>query len=278
MQLRDAISAAGMIPPREITAGRWLRFPGAGKGRANRAGWCRLITPTLAIFGDWSTGLSAIWKDEQHQDSAESRRLLKEARERERQFSHEQAKRAREVERQAERMLAAAKLDTHPYLVRKGFKSALGLVHESKLLIPIRAVEDYSRLISMQLIAADGEKRFLPGGRVKGGIHRLGPYRARVALCEGFATGATLRAAFGLLPGPWAIVVCFSASNLVAVAEHFPGAVVCADNDASRAGAEAAERTGLKWVMPPETGEDFNDFHQRCGLIHVVETLRPVIA
>lgn len=275
MTLQETLLAAGMTPPKEFTPGRWLRFPGIGKGRSNRSGWCRVISPTLALYGDWSSNLSALWHDETHRDDAESRQLLREAREREKQFAREQARRAKTVEREAMRMLCAAKANTHPYLTSKGFKHTLGLVHDGLLLIPIRAAEDYSRLISMQTIAQDGTKRFLTGGRTKGGIHRLGPPRARrTALCEGYATGLTLKAAFDLLPGPWMIVVCFSAANLTAVAPQFSEAIVCADNDVSKAGEQAAKATGLRWVMPPEISEDFNDMHQRLGLIHVVECLR----
>jgi len=283
MTLTEALAAAGMTPPRVLPEGRFVRFPGAGKGRANTAGWCKVLTPTLAIFGDWSTGLTATWRDEAHREDERSRRLLAEARERERRARLDAVRRAREVAAKAERMILEARTDTHPYLVAKGFKHTLGLVNGDLLLVPIRAVEDYERTISMQTIAPDGAKRFLPGGRVKGGIHRLGHPQGRVALCEGFSTGLTLKAAFSLLPGPWAIVVCFSAGNLVAVAPEFPEAVVCADNDhpdkrGIKAGEEAAKQTGLKWVMPPAEGEDFNDAHRRLGLIHVVEMLRGLLA
>jgi len=221
----------------------------------------------MAVFGDWSTGLSETWKDDSHHDDAESRRLERAAREEARRRAQADAKRALEVERQAARMLTEAKYDTHPYLVAKGFKHTLGLTWNGKLLVPIRAVEDYSRILSMQIIGTDGEKRFLTGGRVKGGIHRLGPATApRVALCEGFATGLTLKAALDCLPGPWAVVVCFSAGNMITVAQEFPSAVVCADNDASKTGENAARATGLRWVMPPEAG-DFNDLQCSRGVV-----------
>lgn len=279
MTLIDAIVAAGMTPPSRIVPDRWMRFPGAGKGRSNRAGWCKLITPTLAIYGDWSSGFSATWIDERHRDDETSRRMLEEARRLSRELAKENRRRQARVAREAERLVNEARPNVHPYLARKGFRNLLGLVHGEHLLIPIRAVEDYSRLLSVQKIAPDGTKRFLTGGRIKGGIHRLGVLHARrIALCEGFATGLTLRAAMDLLPGPFAIIVCFSAGNLVEVAPRYPGALVCADNDESRTGEEAAKRTGLKWVMPPDVETDFNDLHLRAGLISVVEILRRAYA
>lgn len=279
MTLIQAIAAAGMTPPREIVPGRWLRFPGVGKSRGNRAGWCRVITPTLAIFGDWSSGLTETWRDDAHRDDERTRRLLAEARQRERAFAAEQLKRQREAADTAERFVDEAALSTHPYLARKGFPDLVGLVHSEKLLVPIR--DGNGQVISAQLIAEDGEKRFLPGGRTRGGIHRLGvlPFRAKkVVLCEGYATGLSIDAALHRLPGPHAVIVCFSARNLELVAGSFPDAVVAADNDLSATGEEAAKRTGLKWTMPYEVGTDFNDLHVNIGLHVVVERMREIFA
>lgn len=275
MTLTEAIAATGMTPPRNLVPGRWLRFPGIGKGRGNRAGWCRVITPTLAIFGDWSSGLTETWRDDSHRDDERSARLLKEARERERRFAVQQRRKQDEVAKQAQELVRSAVISGHPYLVRKGFPSRTSLVREGQLVIPIRDVDHYQHIISAQLVSADGEKRFLTGGRTRLGIHRLGAARAdRIALCEGYATGLSIDAALGRLPGAHAVIVCFSARNLELVAPRFPGAVVCADHDESMTGEEAAKRTGLRWVMPREVGTDWNDVHLRHGLHAVVEALR----
>ncbi len=275
MTLEQAISAAGMTPPARFTPGKWLRFPGAGKGRSNRSGWCRVISPTLAIFGDWSSNFTSIWRDDSHRDDAESRRLLAQARERERQFAVQQRKRQEEVALQAERIIKLATEGTHWYLEKKGFPHHVGLVLNGKLLIPMRDVADYRRVISIQEIGDGGGKRFLPGSKTRGGIYRLGPLHPRQTyLCEGYATGLSIQAALQRLPGPNAVIVCFSAKNLEVVAESFSGAFVCADNDESKTGETSAKQTGLKWVMPPEVGTDFNDLHLRRGLHAVTEVLR----
>jgi len=273
--LIETLRAAGMTPPASITPGRWLRFPGAGKGRANRAGWCRLVTPTLALYGDWSTSLSATWRDDHHEDTAEARRLLEDARRREQEFIRAQRARQRAAAHEAQKAVRQAIESHHPYLTRKGFPEATGLVRDGKLLVPMRDVESYRQLLGIQEIAVDGEKRFLPGSRTKGAVYRLGTSSARrVALCEGYATGLSLQAALARLSGSYCVVVCFSAMNLVAVSGHFRGAVVCADNDQSATGEEAAKRTGLKWTMPYEVGTDFNDLHQSMGLHVVIERMR----
>jgi putative DNA primase/helicase len=272
MNLHEAISAAGMTPPRHMPEGRFVRFPGAGKRRGNTAGWCRVISPTLAVFGDWSTGLTETWRDHAHRDTEESRRLLAEAQRREREYRLAQQRRQHEAAQKAQALISAATKGPHPYLARKGFAQEIGFVHEGNLIIPMRDVNDDSRILSAQLIDRDGGKKFLPGGRAKGAIYRMG--RGRPWLCEGYATGLTLREALLRLPGPNQIVVCFSAGNLEAVADYFPGAVVCADNDESKAGEEAAKRTGLPYTLPPDTGTDFNDMHQSQGIYAVINRLR----
>lgn len=276
MTLTETLASMGMTPPRNLIPGRWLRFPGIGKGKSNRSGWCRVISPTLAIYGDWSSGLTATWQDSTHRDSVESGRLLAEARRRERIFAAEQVERQRTAARRAEEMIRAARIAPHPYLTRKGFPDRKGLTHLGKLLVPVRDSHDYSHIISVQLIS-ETEKLFLPGGRTRGGVYRLGVPMARakrVVLCEGYATGLSIESALERLPGPHTVIVCFSARNLEVVAEQTPGALICADNDASGVGETSARRTGLKWVMPPNVGQDFNDLHRAKGLAAVMEVLR----
>jgi putative DNA primase/helicase len=280
VRLSDAIAAAGMTPPTKIVPGRWLRFPGVGKGRSNRSGWCRVIAPTLAIFGDWSSGMETqVWRDDSHVDDERTRRVLLEAQRRERQFVAEERARQNRVAQEATVLVSNAKPSTHPYLARKGFPALTGLVSEGKLVVPMMDFENYPRIISAQLIDADGGKKFLPGGRAKRAVYRLGAPQVkarRVVLCEGYATGLSLDAALRKLTGPHSVLVCFSAGNLETVAAMIPkscDALVAADHDASKTGEQAARRTGLRWVMPAELG-DWNDVHTRAGIMKVVEALR----
>ena len=74
---------------------------------------------------------------------------------------------------------------------------------------------------------------------------------------------------FRSLPG--SVVVCFSASNLIQVADQIPGKrFVFVDNDESKTGEKAAQATGLPWTMADEVGWDANDLHTRNGLFQVV--------
>lgn len=278
MTLRATLISAGLSPPANLPPGRWVRFPGVNKNRANRAGWCKVISPTLAVYGDFSLGLSAVWRDESHQDNEQTRRLLAEARERERQFAQAQAVRATQAAREAARMIGRAEIAPHPYLARKGFPQATGLVLDGRLLVPMRSATDYNQVLSVQRIDADGEKRFLPGGRTREAVFRIGARLAdRTVLCEGYATGLSLDAALKRMGRLHQVIVCFSARNLELVAEHFPRAIVAADNDSSGTGEMSAKVTGLTWTMPDDVGTDFNDLMMQKGLPAVMARLREVL-
>ena len=278
--LVETLRAVGMTPPDYLPLGRFRRFPGCGKPRGNTAGWCKLITPTLAVYGDWSTGLSETWTDETHVDDETSRRLLAEARERERQAREQlQADRA-EAAQEARRLIAKAKLDRHPYLAMKGFPDTIGLVLDGKLIVPMRDVRHYRKVLSCQLIDADGTKKFLPRGRASGAVYRLGGLTdaRKIAICEGYSTALSVYEALKRLDPTCVVVAALSAHNLTEVAPWYlrrdRKVFVVADNDVSGAGQRAAAATALPYWMPPIVGEDFNDFYQRLGLFKCIGTLR----
>ncbi|WP_261526484.1 toprim domain-containing protein [Burkholderia multivorans] len=195
-----------------------------------------------------------------------------------------QAERRREAERRALAAREAAEIvsrcehGTHPYLASKGFPSELGLVDtDGRLVIPMRAADDYARVNSVQWINDTGEKKFLPGGAAKGSVFMFGAGREHWFV-EGFATGLSVREALNRLYRRARVVVCFSAGNLQHVAALFNGPrYVVADNDASGTGERVARATGLPWTMPPAVGDDANDLHQRAGLSSVVALIRDLI-
>ena len=175
-----------------------------------------------------------------------------------------------EAAARAEEMMAEAKLDTHPYLARKGFPDRKMLVLGEALLVPMRPIEDYAQVSSLQLIRPDAEKRFLKGGRASGCVYCLGSGYEQW-WCEGLATGLSVLAALDTLYRRARVTVCFSASNLAKVARR--GIVVADHDEKSGAGEKAARATGLRWWMPPEPG-DANDFHQAHGVEALAEELR----
>ena len=107
---------------------------------------------------------------------------------------------------------------------------------------------------------------------MSGASFSIGAGRLEV-LCEGYATGLSVRAALAGLCLPARVTCCFSASNLATVAERRRHAVVIADNDRPVAqfgglgtGEFYARRTGLPWAMPTDLGTDANDLHLGRGL------------
>lgn len=171
---------------------------------------------------------------------------------------------AKAAELLAGQIIARSAFLPHPYLARKGFPQLAGLVDDGRLIVPMYAAPHCRRVVSVQRIAEDGSKLFLRGGVAKDAVYHLGRGSTDV-LVEGYATGLSVRAAMTALYRDCRVVVCFSAGNLASVARLYPRGFVVADNDHSGAGQQAAEKSGLPWVMPTTVG-DANDLHQREGL------------
>lgn len=150
------------------------------------------------------------------------------------------------------------------------------------LLIPVR--DSSGTVQSLQYIAPDGTKRFLTGGKVQGGQFVIpGNAEKPLALCEGYATGASIHLACA-----WTVYVTFSAGNLpvvaAAVRKQFPDAqiLICGDNDETGRdkGQEAAQTAQAHLVVPHFTtgsGKDFNDLHLTEGLQSVRRQLESVL-
>jgi putative DNA primase/helicase len=181
------------------------------------------------------------------------------------------------------RWAAAQAVHNHPYLAIKGV-NAHGLRAEAghTLLVPLR--DTGGRLHSLQAIAPDGSKRFMPSGKVKGCYHGIGKPSGRLVICEGYATGATVHEDTG-----HAVAVAFNSGNLLTVAKalraKFPciTLVIAADDDwqtdgnpGLTAATEAARAVGGLLAVPNFAGlprgdkdTDFNDLHRLAGMVEV---------
>lgn len=281
-QFRSSIAAVLSGSPDTIHAdGGIHRFPTNGR-RGDDSGWYMLHTDGLpaGAFGCWRTGLQSSW-------CAKSDKAMTAA-ERE---AHRQRIKAMQAQREADLQAsqqqaseAAAALwrqgdavKEHPYLSRKGIQPHGVKAFADRLLIPMR--DTAGKLHSLQTIAPDGDKRFHPGGRVKGCYHSIGKPGGRIILCEGEATGASIHEATGD-----AVAVAFNAGNLEAVAlalrAKYPALkiIMAADDDhlthgnpgLSKARAAALAVGGLVAVpvFPADRSDkatDFNDLHQLAG-------------
>jgi putative DNA primase/helicase len=177
---------------------------------------------------------------------------------------------------EAEVTFKRAEIASHSYLKNKGFEDEKGFVLNKQLLIPMRNVVT-NKLQGYQAIwwnseARKYEKKMQYGMRAKNAVLYLGDRQAPEAwLVEGFANGLTVRAALKSVGIPAAVVVCFSASNMVQVADQIKGfRYIFADNDESKTGEKAAIETGLPWTMPDKVGYDSNDMQFFDGLFSVV--------
>lgn len=287
-QFREAIRSAGLEPPDVIEADGKLRRFASNGNRGDKAGWYVLYGDGIPAgsFGDWRTGVSESWR-------ADIGRTLTPAEDRAHRAKVEAMRHEREAEDGRRKAGAASKAETiwqraepapgdHPYLTRKSIKAHGARSHDGVLVVPMRDGAGF--LHSLQLIAPDGEKRFLSGGRVAGCYFAIGdPNQTRNAgmLCiaEGFATGATIHEATG-----YPVAVAFNTGNLEPVARalriKFPDLqlILCADDDAATDGnpgltkaTAAALAVAGKLAVPdfggarPDGFSDFNDMAALCG-------------
>lgn len=125
------------------------------------------------------------------------------------------------------------------YLLRKQIVGEYARVQEDgSLLVPARRyTRSGAELACVQKIAPDGEKRFNAGADMIGAGCLLGPVTAdvrQIGVAEGYASGQSVRMASG---GQLAVMVTFSAGNLLPVARQlradFPQAelIFFADDD-----------------------------------------------
>lgn len=227
-------------------------------------------------------------------DPAERERI-----QRQQQAKTEQERQRAEQQRQkAARRAADIMADTgqgeSPYLERKGFGSHLSAVnrtlireggenfHAGSLVVAL--TDEGGALVNVQLIRADGSKRYLAGGQKAGAYHRIDG-GGLVAVVEGYATGLSVHLAIG------ATVYCaMDAGNLHAVAaiarRQHPKAriLLCGDNDEHTQGnpgktkaEQAATAVGGLVALPPVAG-DWNDYHQAHGLTQTREAIMIAIA
>ena len=169
------------------------------------------------------------------------------------------------------------KLGTHPYLASKGFPDLESNVWnkdgEKLLVIPMRIG---TKLVGLQIIDEQGEKKFLYGQQSKGASFCMNA-KGIPMFCEGYATGLSIREMMKSCNIKYSIHVCFSASNMKLIAGYFSNGIIIADNDNSGVGEATAMETGKPYWISPTVGEDFNDYHQRVGNFRASQSLKKIV-
>lgn len=235
-----------------------------------------LVAPVVGLSGE---GLEPVERERIHQQQrARAEQAAKNA-ERDRQKA---TSRAAAIVRDCKQGVSA-------YLSHKGIEGAHGLINSTliregghaftvgSLVVPL--TNEIGELVNVQLIHADGTKRYLTGGQKAGAFHRIDGGEL-VAVVEGYATGLSVQLATGA-----AVYCAMDCGNLLAVAQiarrRHPSTeiVICGDNDTATQGnpgktkAEQAAATVAGLVAVPEISGDWNDYHQAHGLTATKEAI-----
>lgn len=213
-----------------------------------------------------------------------------------RKANHEQARKG------AEALLASSELRPHAYMSDRGLdgqwlvngEPIMGrdrsVIQPGELmLVPAYKAEgDGSKLVNVQKIKANKEKRPLFGGDMAGVYHKLDGHKKLIAIVEGYATGVTVNQVTGATT-----YVAFQTGNLASVSawvagQHPGGAVVFfADHDeldpvhqwrpGEKFAKDAAAPIGATVALPPELG-DWDDYRQAHGVEETKVAMRQAIA
>lgn len=292
-QFSRALEAAGLPPPDSIhDDGQLHRFSTSGKP-GDDAGYYVLHTDCVpaGVFGDWRTGIRETW----HADLGRKLTFAESEAQRATIQAAQKLRERAETDRRASAATTASSLwkaakpaSDHPYLLRKGvqphgtrlYRGELvisGMKCDGALIVPLR--DHYGTLHSLQFIAGDGQKRFLPGGLKTGCYYAIGAPNGKLLIAEGFATAATLHESTG-----HAVAVALDAANLMPVAKGIRAKlpslplVMCADDDHRTDGnpgltkaKDAAHAVGGSVAVPefgdvrPDDATDFNDLYRLSG-------------
>ncbi len=277
----DALRSAGLLVDSVEFDGMLHRVPTADKPHGKNGAYIAYPDAPVSIWWqNWRSGESSTWtaKDEGKLTAAEREALTQRM---------EANRKAREDEAAARKTEAAAKAQSiytavpacteHPYLAAKGVKTAPGLkLHNSgALIVPLH--DEVGKIFSLQFIDAEGNKRFLTGGRKRGCFFSIGGKNTDKPLlvAEGLATALSLHECLG-----FPVLVAFDAGNLLSVAEvarrRYPDReiVLCADNDTATDGnpgvtkaTAVAVAVGGSLAVPRLEGRavDWNDLHTKMG-------------
>jgi hypothetical protein len=159
----------------------------------------------------------------------------------------------------------------HPYLVRKGVPPHMARQHsDGRLMLPI--LDATGEVQSVQFIADDGTKRFLPGAPTASGRAYIGINMGRTIICEGFATGASI---YDVMPDQ--VCVAYSLNNMETLARelHAEGRSIVLASDQGTAAARMRSlgaELDVPVIYPRES--DFNDDAKIHGPEIVAATFR----
>jgi len=292
----SVLQAEGFTVPKTLQIGQIQRIDSPEDKKGKKSGWCAYyeIEDTqndgqiigTGVYGCWKGGYQKDWcSRSQHQMSVAERINYLNTRE----------KMKADYERETiEKNIEAAKIayeiwnqspeatKDHPYLKLKGVNAANGIkvsTKDARLIIPVAINNE---ITSLQFINANSVKRFLTGGKVKGGYFEIEGNRETIYVTEGYATAASIHQATGAT-----VYIAFNAGNIYEVASYVKNIsaqsriVIAGDDDTGTTGnpgrtkaEQAAEGLGLSCIFP-NGANDFNDMHKSQGIGALKAYLNP---
>jgi putative DNA primase/helicase len=236
---------------KDLIMDRWVRVPTIDHPTKRNGAY--IFQGSRGAVQNWALHEKPIvWRDKDAKHDPQLHIRVKKAVE-------DQSVRQDKAAKKAAWILNNATKSTHPYLATKGFPDEKGYVFDGKLVIPMRID---GHLVGCQMIDSDGKKKFLYGQKTKGATATF-DNKGSLILCEGYATALSIRRTLKKSMTRYCIHVCFSAGNLIEVANRFPECVIVADNDP--VGVRSAKKTGKPYWVSPNIGEDFNDYEIRIS-------------
>ena len=269
MRFEDFARVHGLIL-NSLQLDRWIPTPTEDHPRSSNGRYKFL--GNVGWVQNWATmDKPATWFAEGHTiDSPQIQKSIDESRTRQIEAADRASKKAGWILHQTE-------LKSHPYLVSKGFPEEMGNVWvkdgKELLVIPMRID---GRIVGVQLIDDEGNKKFLHGQTTKGASFCMNA-KGIPMFCEGYATALSIRECMKASNIKYAIYVCFSASNMKHIARTVGGGFIVADNDPNCIGEKTAKETGKPYWLSETVGHDFNDAHRVHGTFKLSQSLKKAL-
>lgn len=257
------------LKPRTIAAdGKWRRCPTEDHPKKRNGSYKLALDGHIGFAQNWAIHDSPVtWRPERQDDApAYDPKRMEQARKDAREKLIAATKGAREFYEKCKPLVGG-----HAYLTAHGLDMTgcygLKLDRSGWLVVPAYR---RGRLMTLQRISPDGDKRFWPGASVSGASYTIDRQNAGITvLCEGLATGLAIFAAAPLTR----VVVAFNAGNLSKVELRHAGlTAIAADNDRGTearigtnpglvAATDAARAIGCGIAVPTDMeGSDWADW------------------
>jgi putative DNA primase/helicase len=255
------------------------------------------------VYGSWSTGdkfTYKSWENSPHSwfDEQEVQMLQQKIEKRQLEAKASEAEKHDKAAQTAQSIWdEALSVKDDTYLLKKqvkpyGLRCGKYNGHDA-LIIPLKNIDNELRSLQFIYQESDGKfyKRFLTGGEKHGNFHLIGQITSEMAVCEGYATGATWCEDTGM-----ATVIAFDSGNLepviAAIRKKYPSCsvLIVGDDDISsqpnmgrKKALQAASLHNCHAIFPqfPSPGlssdgefyTDFNDLHVSSGKEEILRQL-----